>query len=205
MSNQLISSSELAYDSDLRHSYHCYFCKGFEDRGVDSTGLLAVDLLANVQYAMHAARHGTQLSKQVVIYTNGDDELAEKFKEAFCGSTLFKAEPRKIKRFVKGDKAAEIIVQFEDGSEVTEGFLGHAPFTKAKGPFAEQLGLEVNPMGDIVANSPFLQTSEKGVFAAGDNCQMMKIAPNAQFCGSLAGAGVSAQLIAEALGQPIMF
>jgi pyruvate/2-oxoglutarate dehydrogenase complex dihydrolipoamide dehydrogenase (E3) component len=154
---------------------------------------------------MHAARHGTQLSKQVVIYTNGNEELANQFEEAFCGSKLFKTDPRKIKKLVKGAKGGEMIVQFEDGSEATEGFLGHAPFTKAKGPFAEQLGLEVNPMGDIVTKPPFLQTSEKGVFAAGDNCQMMKITPNAQYCGSLVGAGVSAQVIAEALGQPIPF
>ncbi|KAF2122848.1 hypothetical protein BDV96DRAFT_481611 [Lophiotrema nucula] len=184
--------------------YHCFFCKGFEDRGAESSGILAVDLLTQVPYAMHAARHATQLSKKVVIYTNGNSELAEQFVAAFGGSPVFSADARKIKKLIKGPTGGEVIVQFEDGTEATEGFLGHAPMTKAKGPFAEQLGLASSPMGDLVVNPPFLQTSEKGVFAAGDNSQPMKITPNALYTGSLVGAGVSAQLIAEHLGQPSM-
>jgi len=184
--------------------YHCFFCKGYEDRGAESSGLLAVDMLTKVPYAMHAARHGTQLSKKVVIYTHGDEALAAEFVTAFAGSPVFSVDSRKIKKLVKGPKKAGIILQFEDGTETTEAWLGHAPLTKAKGPFAEQLGLATSPMGDLVANPPFNQSSEKGVFLAGDNSSLMKITPNAMMTGSLAGAGASAQLVAEKLGQPSM-
>ncbi|KAF1998235.1 FAD/NAD(P)-binding domain-containing protein [Amniculicola lignicola CBS 123094] len=184
--------------------YHCYFCKGFEDRGANSSGILAVDIMTAIPFAMHAGRAATPFSKTVVIYTNGNKTLAKEFEAAFLGSPIFKTDARKIKKFVKSRHGAEVIIKFEDGTQVTEGFIGHAPFTKAKGPFAEQLGLETTPSGDIVANPPFLQTSVKGVFAAGDNAASMKITPNAQFMGSVAGAGVSGQIIAEALGQPSM-
>jgi pyruvate/2-oxoglutarate dehydrogenase complex dihydrolipoamide dehydrogenase (E3) component len=161
-------------------------------------------MLTKLPYAMHAARHATQLSKKVVIYTNGDEALAAEFVTAFAGSPVFSADSRKIKKLVKGPKKGEVIVQFDDGTETTEGFLGHAPMTKAKGPFAEQLGLATTPMGDVVANPPFSQSSENGVFVAGDNSSPMKITPNALYTGSLAGAGVSAQLVAEKLGQRSM-
>jgi pyruvate/2-oxoglutarate dehydrogenase complex dihydrolipoamide dehydrogenase (E3) component len=153
---------------------------------------------------MHAARHATQLSKKVVIYTNGDKDLAEQFIQGFAGSSVFSTDSRKIKKFVKCGSGGEVSIHFEDGTENTEGFLGHAPLTKAKGPFAEQLGLGTTPMGDLVVNPPFSQTSENGVFAAGDNSAPMKITTNALYTGNLAGAGVSAQLVAEKLGQPSM-
>jgi thioredoxin reductase len=153
---------------------------------------------------MHAARHATQLSKKVTIYTNGNSDLAKQFEESFSGSPAFAADARKITKLVKGPKGGQVVMHFEDGSEVTEGFLGHAPITKAKGPFAEQLGIDTTPMGDLVTKPPFLATNVKGVFAAGDNSTPMKITPNALFTGSLAGAGVSAQLVAEKLGQPSM-
>jgi pyruvate/2-oxoglutarate dehydrogenase complex dihydrolipoamide dehydrogenase (E3) component len=158
-------------------------------------------MLTKLPYAMHAARHGTQLSTKVVVYTNGDKALAAEFVTAFAGSPVFRADSRKIKKLVKGVEKAEVILQFDDGTETTEAFLGHAPLTKAKGPFAEQLGLATTPMGDLMADPPFSQSSVKGVFLAGDNSSPMKITPNALYTGSLAGAGVSAQLVAEKLGQ----
>ncbi|PVH92825.1 FAD/NAD(P)-binding domain-containing protein [Periconia macrospinosa] len=183
-----------------RSIYHCLFCKDFEDRGAESSGLLAVDLTGSVPIGMHAGRYGTQLSKRVVIYTHGNEELAEQFKAHIKDSPAFKVDSRKIKKLVSGAKAPEIIIQFTDGSEVTEAWLSHAPGTKAKGPFAGQLGLDMTPSGELVVNPPFLQTSVPGVYAAGDNSHAMKITPTAQYTGSLVGAGVSAAIIGERLG-----
>jgi pyruvate/2-oxoglutarate dehydrogenase complex dihydrolipoamide dehydrogenase (E3) component len=155
-------------------------------------------MMGSAAKGMHAARYATSLSKQVVIYTNGDEELAEQFKAKFTGG-VFKADSRKIKKLVMGGKAPKIIIQFEDGSEVIEGWLAHSPLTKAKGPFAEQLGLDTTPSGDIATNPPYLTTNVPGVFAAGDNSHPMKITPTAQYTGALVGAGVSAMIIAESL------
>lgn len=147
---------------------------------------------------MHAARYATSLSKQVVIYTNGDEELAEQF-GAQITNDIFKVDSRKIKKLVMGSKAPEIILRFDDGTEVTEGWLAHSPLTNAKGPFAEQLGLDVTPSGDIATNPPYLSTNVPGVFAAGDNSHPVKITPTAQYTGALVGSGLSAMVIAESL------
>ena len=84
----------------------------------------------------------------------------------------------------------------------TEGFLGHKPKSGLKTDFAQQLGLEITPQGDVKAAPPFNQTTLRGVFAAGDISSPMKVVNNGLFTGSLAGIGVSAQLQAEKHGQP---
>lgn len=187
------------------YSYQCFFSKGYEDRDADSSGILAVDQLVQVSYAMHAARQATRFTKKVIVYTNGSEDLASQFVAAFNGCSIFNVDSRRIKKLAKTPVKAQVILQFEDGSETTEAFLGHAPITRAKGPFAEQLGLSTTPTGDVLANSPFAQSSVSGVFVSGDNSTPMKIVLNAQWTGSLAGAGVSAQLISEKLNVPCMF
>lgn len=81
---------------------------------------------------------------------------------------------RVIRRLEKGPKRAEVIVHFQDGSQEKEGFLGHKPKCQLKGPFAQPLGLDVTPMGDIKTGPPFLQTSVRGVFAALDDSSPIK-------------------------------
>jgi thioredoxin reductase len=123
----------------------------------------------------------------------------------FGRSTVMKIDSRKIKSISKEAENATVTLNFEDGSSATEGFLAHTPETKPRGPFAEQLGLEQAPSGDIKAGPPFYQTTVKGVFAAGDSCGMMKNVPHAIFSGSLAGMGVSIQIAAETQGQQSLF
>jgi gliotoxin/aspirochlorine biosynthesis thioredoxin reductase len=155
---------------------------------------------------LHAGRHAIPLSKTVTFYTNGSAEVAAQIEGMLGGaSQVMKVDTRTIKKLVKSPNKAEVIVQFEDGSEVTEGFLGHAPMTKAQGPFADQLGIEMTPMGDVKTTQPFPQTNVTGVFAAGDAASPMKVILNAQFMGSLAGSGVSSQLIADEYQQSTMF
>lgn len=187
------------------YSFHCLFCKGYEERDCESSGVLAIDGLANIPFGLHVARQASSLSKSVTIYTNGSEELASNLVSAFGWAEQMTADSRRIKRFKKGQKNAEVTIQFEDGTEAVEGFLAHAPATKARDPFIEQLGLEMTPSGDIKAGPPFYQTSVKGVFAAGDNCLQMKNILLALSAGSLAGMGASTQILAESLGQKSMF
>lgn len=82
--------------------------------------------------------------------------------------------------------------------------MAHKPKCQLSGSFAQQLGLELSPQGDLKATPPFYQTSSHGVFTAGDASYPVKIVPNALFTGAAAAAGVSAQLQAENLGHPSM-
>ena len=74
------------------------------------------------------------------------------------------------------------------------------PPTKNNGPFVEQLGIELEPMGHIKVTPPFNETSVPGVFAVGDCATMMKAAPQAIAMGSFGAAGVVAQ-VAPGLGK----
>ena len=70
----------------------------------------------------------------------------------------------------------------------------------------QQLGLEtVPPLGDLKVLQPFLQTSVRGVFAAGDNMVMAKAVPTAIANGAMAAGGAAMQIQAEAHGHKAMF
>ncbi|RFU32827.1 hypothetical protein B7463_g3514, partial [Scytalidium lignicola] len=185
--------------------FHCLFCKGYEERGSASAGVLAIGGLSKAPLALHVARQASSLSNSVTIYTNGSEDLAKDITAGLGAATAMKVDFRKIKRLSKESEKSSIRLEFEDGSSVVEAFLAHTPDTKPRGPFAEQLGLEQTPSGDIKAGPPFYQTNVKGAFAAGDNCGMMKNVPHAIFSGSLAGMGVSMQIVAETLGQVPLF
>ncbi|KAI3401509.1 hypothetical protein diail_10943 [Diaporthe ilicicola] len=198
--------------------FHCLFCKGFEDRGAASAGVLAVapvalptDMLVTV--AVHAAANAAQLvasggAGRVTLYADGDKALAAGLKTAARKQAGWVVEPRKIKRLVAaeggggGAEAAEssVVVEFEDGSNRTERFLVNQPLTVPGGPFADQLGLATNGLGDIQAEPPFHQTSVRGVFAAGDCMTPNKVVPTAIASGCNAAVGVSTQLQSEKYG-----
>ena len=155
---------------------------------------------------MHFARNAHQLTPNgVTIYTHGSEALCDSLTTALGPSSKIKVDSREIARLEKGPHRAEVILHFADGSHAIEGFLAHKPKCQLVGTFAQQLGLDLTPQGDLKATPPFYQTSLSGVFTAGDTSSPMKIAPNALFTGAAAGAGVAAQLQAEALGHKPMF
>ncbi|KKK25543.1 hypothetical protein P175DRAFT_0535729 [Aspergillus ochraceoroseus IBT 24754] len=185
--------------------FHCLFCKGYEERGGPSAGVLAIGGLSKAPVALHVARQVSALSDSVTFYTNGSEEVGRDIEAGFGTATAMKIDTRKIKCISKYSDRAGVSIEFEDGSSTVEAFLAHTPGTKVRGPFAEQMGLALAPSGDIKAGPPFYETNIKGVFAAGDNCGMMKNVPHAIFSGSLAGMGVASQIMAEALGQKPLF
>ena len=79
-------------------------------------------------------------------------------------------------------------------------FIAHSPPTQQAAPFAQQLGLEMTPMGDIATSGPFGATSMPDVFAAGDAAVMGKAIPVAMGTGASAGAGVANDLAYGDLG-----
>ncbi|KKK22377.1 hypothetical protein ARAM_005552 [Aspergillus rambellii] len=186
-------------------SFHCLFCKGYEERGRPSAGVLAIGGLSKAPVALHVARQVSALSDSVTFYTNGSEEVGRDIEAGFGTATAMKIDTRKIKCISKHSNRAGVSIEFEDGSSIVEAFLAHTPGTKVRGPFAEQMGLALAPSGDIKAGPPFYETNIKGVFAAGDNCGIIKNVPHAIFSGSLAGMGVASQIMAEALGQKPLF
>lgn len=189
----------------MKARYHCFFCKGYEARGVESAGLLTLPDLASAPIALHIARQALRFAKSVTIYTHGNAELEKRIHEAQGSNQVFKVDNRKIFRFEKGPNFSDIIIHFESGDSVIEGFIGHKPSTEPKGDFHKQLGLEMTPMGDPVIKPMFCETTRKGVFVGGDGASPMKIIPQALFTGSAAAAAAAAQLQAEDATQTCIF
>lgn len=156
---------------------------------------------------LHFARNCLRLSKEVTLYTNGNEQLASDLQSAIDAAPApMKADARKISRLTKGANGSEVTLTFEDGTEKTEGFLAHKPKSRHRGAkLAEQLGLELTPQGTIKVNPPFNQTSVRGVFAAGDTASMMPTVTFALASGTAAGGGAPSQLQADTYGQKPMF
>ncbi|KAJ4118797.1 hypothetical protein NW765_007982 [Fusarium oxysporum] len=161
-----------------RSIYHCLFCHGYEDIGKPSAGILALG--------------------EVVIYTSNNPGVQTAI-AALLGqnNTAITTDDREIASLALGSEGSGIIITFADGSSVEEAFLAHKPPTKLNGPFAEQLGVELAPGGDIQVTPPFGATSVKGVYAAGDCAAKMKNVMQAMHMGTFAGVGMAHDLQAE--------
>ncbi|MCJ1247518.1 hypothetical protein MMC30_004732 [Trapelia coarctata] len=171
--------------------FHCLFCHGFEERGAASAGVLAVGFITQPPLILHMARMASPLAEHVTVYSHGNEELTAQVQKEFEGKPLT-VEPRKITALER--KGEHVTVYFEDGDSREEAFLVSVPPAKINGPFHEQLGLDVEPMGFIKTTPPFNETSLPGVFAVGDCGTMMKAVPQAIAMGSFGAAGLVAQL-----------
>ncbi|KAK7928311.1 hypothetical protein PG985_005309 [Apiospora marii] len=202
-----------------RRIFHCAFCHGYEERGRPSAGLLATGALTNPKMGSGVARMAARLADQVTVYTNGNPQVGVQIREALKSTKKFRVEDRKIASLAKdptkpesvvssaaaptsvsdeGDAHHGLLVTLEDGTIVREGFLLHAPDTEQAGPFAAQLGLELEPRGGFVkVASPFPTTSVEGVLAVGDCAALLKSVLAAIYMGSTAAAGVVHSLQAE--------
>ncbi|KAJ5206573.1 Pyridine nucleotide-disulfide oxidoreductase class-II [Penicillium cf. griseofulvum] len=179
-----------------RGIFHCLFCHGFEERGCESVGVLAIGDMASIKPVMHVARMARRFATTVTIYTHGAEELTQELEKA-TRDTGFKVDSRAIKKLVMGPGASDVEVGFEDGTQKMEGFLVHRPKTEINGPFAEQLGLHLTSDGGIKTTEPFYNTSVPGVFAAGDCAMPLKSVVTAMSSGTLVAGGLVGQLQAE--------
>jgi pyruvate/2-oxoglutarate dehydrogenase complex dihydrolipoamide dehydrogenase (E3) component len=148
--------------------------------------------------AVHMADNAAQLSREVTIFTNGSEEVAGQIK-AMCPSSPFKLDTRAIGSLA--DIKGGVKITFADGSSEDVSFLVHSPSTTPQGPFVKQLGLTLSQTGDVQADAPAYQTSERGVFAIGDCISPYKVIPHAIMSGNFAGVAAATQLQAEKYGH----
>ncbi|KAK6849414.1 hypothetical protein PG990_001707 [Apiospora arundinis] len=180
--------------------YHCLFCHGYEDKGVASAGVLAIGDIGNVGGALHMARMAKRLTPKVTIYTDGADALSGELVLGKGDDAVINVENRRIQQVEKGNTTgSEVIIHFEDGTSVSEGFIVHKPKSQINGPFAKQLSLELTEQGVIKSTAPFYESSVKGVFAVGDCATPVPAVTNALAMGAFAAAGLVSQLQVEPL------
>ncbi|KAI1170434.1 thioredoxin reductase [Nemania sp. FL0916] len=190
--------------------FHNLFAQAYQkDTSKVRCGVLAVDWIAMPQFTYHLSHLGNQLAASVTVYTNGSEELAATVKPTFEGKP-WKLDTRKIAKLALRAQDAHdtaVKITFEDGETVTEDFVGHAPMTIVRGPFAEQLGLKLSAIGggEYETRPPFFATEVKGVYAAGDVVTPFKVWPNASASGAQAAAGVAVALQEQKWNLPPLF
>jgi thioredoxin reductase len=89
-------------------------------------------------------------------------------------------------------------IHLSDGSSHQVSWILYTPKTAFPMPeLISQLGLELNPVGDIKVYTPFHETNVPGVFAAGDCASLLKHIPGSVADGARAGGGIHLQLAIE--------
>ena len=179
-------------------SFHCLFCHGYEDRDVASVGVLAVDLMAEMPPITNGlARNALQFSKDVTIYTNGSESVANAL-TPMVEKKGIKIDTRAIMSLRKEKAGAQVTIKFQDGTSVTHGFLVHGPRNEMPLDFAKTLKLEKAPSGgELKLVSPFQETTEPGCFAVGDIGSIGKIVVAGVAFGTFAATGIVKQLQAD--------
>ncbi len=154
---------------------YCTTCDGFFYRG------LKVGLVGFKDYAMHEAMELEPLTKNITIYTNGNElELTEKYK---FHASRFSINNKKIKS-VAGNEVIEGIT-FEDGSAEKLDGLFVAFESASSVDFARKLGV-ITKNNSIVVNEN-QGTNLNGLFAAGDCTGGFKQIATAVGQGAMAG------------------
>ncbi|KAK4126767.1 FAD/NAD(P)-binding domain-containing protein [Parathielavia appendiculata] len=180
--------------------HNCPFCDGYETQAhPDGTGILTFANPSYLSYALMILRFN---KANTTIYTDGPAPSDEPTQSALriALANGIRLDTRRIRRLVSNHLEKGMKIEFETGSPQKVGMLFHRTAMRARGREAliEQLGLEVKLSGDVAADSLTLQANGvRGVFVAGDVCEMAKQAVIAAAHGVRAAGGVVHQLVEE--------
>ncbi len=167
---------------------HCPYCHGYEFKN-KKTGILG-----NGDYAFEFSKMVYNLTKELIIFTNGK-------------STLTKEQTKKLE-----ERKIKIIETEIDGFEHKSGVLKHILFKNntqysvkaiyAKVPFSqhtdisEKLGCNLTPEGYITVDAQ-QKTNISGIYACGDNTTSIRSVANAVYAGNISGTIINKELVIE--------
>lgn len=167
---------------------HCPYCHGYEFRKK------ATGIFANGAKGFHLASLVNNLSDNVTILTNSkadfnEEQLAKLKKHhiEIIETTIAEIEHKEgnIKHVI-----------FSDGTKKSfDALYASLSFTQHSN-IPVSLGCELTELGYITV-STFQETNISGVFACGDNTNMMRSVANAVYTGNITGAVVNSKLVEE--------
>lgn len=167
---------------------HCPYCHGYEYRN-QKTGILA-----NGARAYHLATLVNNLSGNITILTAGKADFSSEQMEKLTKNNI-KIIETGIAEFENKNGHIQNVV-FIDGTKISFDVAYAAiPFTQHS-DIPVQLGCELTENGHIKIDA-FQKTTIEGVFACGDNSNMMRSVANAVYSGNLSGAMVNGELVNE--------
>ncbi|MFC3804222.1 NAD(P)/FAD-dependent oxidoreductase [Cohnella sp. GCM10012308] len=173
-----------------KSAFVCPYCDGWELRD----RRLAV--IAKGERAFHFAKTILGWSERITLCTDGPDELTDAQREELRvrGIPLFDA---RIRRIVSEDGLVSK-VELEEGAAVACTGIFFAPTLVPGSDLPRALGCELTPTGSIAATDVLGKSSVPGVFVAGDIATELNQLIQAAAMGAMAGAGINAELLAEA-------
>jgi thioredoxin reductase len=167
---------------------HCPYCHGYEFRN-KNTGILA-----NGARAFHLASLVKNLTSKITVFTNNSADFTEE--------QIVKMEQHKIEisetaitEIEHKDGQVKNVILSDGTVKSLDALYSALPFTQHS-DIPTALGCELTEHGYIKVNE-FQETNITGIFACGDNSNMMRSLANAVYAGNLAGAMVNAKLVEE--------
>ncbi|KAK8040909.1 Thioredoxin reductase gliT [Apiospora phragmitis] len=187
---------------------HCLLCHGHEQRGAESVAVLALDAFAEPSGVLRVVRSCKQFAKRVRIYTNGNKRAATQLRPVAANVAGCDVEAGVIERLemVKdadgghGEERLHVVLEgAEEGGLTKEHMHSFAMYhagTEQASSLVEELGIQLDDAGNIKLGT-FAETSQPGIFAAGDCASRHKFVSIASGTGLLAGDVAAQQLQAE--------
>lgn len=167
---------------------HCPYCHGYENKGKKTA------IMAESERAFHLASLVNNLTKDLTLLTNG--------KTAYSAEQLEKLQKHSIKIIeqevatIEHEEGRLKHIVFSDGSKLPFDALYAGPHFIQHSNIPMQLGCELTDMGHIKTDN-MQKTTVNGVFACGDNANMMRSVAGAVSAGNFTGAIVNKELVEE--------
>ncbi|MFC4989536.1 NAD(P)/FAD-dependent oxidoreductase [Saliphagus infecundisoli] len=174
--------------------YHCPYCHGYEVRD-GALGVLITD-----QHLIEYAKLISNLSEDLVVFTDGHDVLDADTRSAFADRGVEIEDEPIVALTGTGDGLES--VSLADGREIPRDALFYPPAMTQRADLVEELGLEVTEAGLVEAERSGHGvgfTSIEGLFVAGDASALSALSvPAAAADGNVVGATVNMELSQEA-------
>lgn len=172
---------------------HCPYCHGWEVRD------RAIGLLGGGPMAADKALLFRQWSPDVVLFTHTGPPLTDEQAERLAARGIRVVEGVVVAVEVAGDRIAGL--RLADGTVVAREVVAVSPRMVASSPVLDDLGLKPleHPMGAGTAYpaGPGGQTEVPGVWVAGNVTDLMAQVVGAAAAGTMAGAAINVDLVAE--------
>lgn len=167
---------------------HCPYCHGYEYRKQNTA------IIANGAKAFHIASLVSNLTENITILTTGKADFDSEQMEKLNKHNI-KILETKISEF-EHSKGHIQSVAFNDGTKLSFDVAYAAiPFLQHS-DIPVSIGCELTEQGYIKVDA-FQKTTIQGVYACGDNSNMMRSVANAVYSGNLTGAVVNGELTNE--------
>ncbi|KAJ4168111.1 hypothetical protein NW754_011925 [Fusarium falciforme] len=176
--------------------------------GAYSSAVLATDASGSVIAAMHLARMALHYTDRVTIYTNHNLKLSDDISRHLLYEVTtelqkkVRVDNRRISKLhaieVRSRKSSKgyaqshkIVIFFADGKDSKHSFMFHLPTGKLNLDFVQDLHIRLTDGGLVKVDPSSMETTEKGIYAAGDCVSFKRTIIRSMFTGQLAAESIA--------------